>query len=73
MRHRLTTRVSLHHGRVLTLAVVGASDDGRLLPHPRLGLIGISKVLMGLQGVLQILPALEGLAFKGFPPAIQLP
>lgn len=61
----------MYLSRVFIFAIVWAPHDGLLLPHPRLGLIGISKVLLGLQGVLQILSPLRGLSLQCVPAAMQ--
>lgn len=64
---------SKHHlGRVLIFAIVGAAHDGLLLPHPGLSLVGVSKVLLGLQRVLQVLPPLGGLGLQRLPLLVQL-
>lgn len=64
---------SKHHlGRVLIFAIVGAAHDGLLLPHPGLSLVGVGKVLLGLQRVLQVLPPLGGLGLQRLPLLVQL-
>lgn len=64
---------SKHHlGRVLIFAIVSAAHDGLLLPHPGLSLVGIGKVLLGLQRVLQVLPPLGGLGLQRLPLLVQL-
>ena len=61
-----------HLGRVLIFAIVGAAHDGLLLPHPGLSLVGVGKVLLGLQRVLQVLPPLGGLGLQRLPLLVQL-
>lgn len=58
--------------RVFVFAVVRAPHNGLLLPHPRLGLISISEVLLGLQRVLQILSPLGCLGLQRVPTAVEL-
>lgn len=57
----------MYLSRVLIFAIVCAPNDGLLLPHPRLSFIGISKVLLGLQRVLQILSPLGSLRLQCVP------
>ena len=61
-----------HLGRVFILAVVHVSHNGLLLPHPTLSLVCISKVLLCLQGVLQIMGPLAGLVLYTHTDIIQM-
>lgn len=45
-------------GGVLVLAVVLRVGHGLLLAHPGLGLVGVGEVLLGLEGVFEVLFAL---------------
>jgi len=51
--------------RVLVLAVVRVRGDWLLLLHPGLGLVGVGEILLGLQGVLQVLLPLARLVLGG--------
>lgn len=57
---------------VFVFAVVRAPHDWLLLPHPRLGLVGVSEVLLGLQRVLQILSPLGRLGLQCVPTSVKL-
>lgn len=61
----------MYLSRVLVFAVVGAPHNGLLLPHPRLCFVGISKVLLGLERVLQVLSSLGGLGLQRVPASMQ--
>ncbi len=61
----------MYLSRVLIFAIVCAPHDGFLLPHPRLCLVGISKVLLSLQRVFQILSPLGGLSLQRVPASMQ--
>lgn len=63
---------STYLSRVLIFAVVGAAHDGLLLPHPGLGLVGVGEVLLGLQGVLQVLSPLGRFGLQRVPASVQL-
>lgn len=66
--------LSLHFmylSRVLIFAVVGAPYNGLLLPHPRLGFVSVSKVLLGLQRVLQVLSPLRGFSLQRVPASMK--
>ena len=57
--------------RILILAVVGVTSQGFLLLHPRLGLAGVSKILVSLQRILQVLLPLTGLLLQCVPVVVQ--
>ena len=50
-----TTGAQTYFCTVFIFAIVSAANNGFLLLHPRLRLIGISVVLVHLEGIVQIL------------------
>lgn len=61
----------MYLSRVLIFAVVYAPHNGLLLPHPRLSLVGVGEVLLGLERVLQVLSPLGGLGLQCVPASMQ--
>lgn len=58
--------------RVFIFPIVCTPYNGLLFPHPGFSLISISKVLLSLQGILQVLPTLRCFGFQRVPLLVQL-
>lgn len=53
--------------RVFIFPIVCTAYNGLLFPHPGFSLISISKVLLSLQGILQVLSTLRCFGFQRVP------